>query len=83
VRIDLKSYGSEQELYVDGILVLAGEEMVAHEALEAISDVSKDVEFLAIDPGAGGTMQPFDDRFLVKGSSGSAGGGQRKGSTGG
>ena len=52
MRIDLKSYGSEQELYVDGILVLAGEEMGAHEALEAISDVSKDVEFLAIDPEA-------------------------------
>ena len=58
MRIDLKSYGSEQELYVDGILVLAGEEMGAHEALEAISDVSKDVELLAIDPGAGAPCSP-------------------------
>ena len=51
--------------------------------LEAISDVSKHVEFLAIDLGAGGTMQLFDDRFLVKGSSGSAGGDTGRGSTGG
>ena len=64
-------------------MVLASEEMDAHEALEAISEDSKDMEFLAIDLGAGGTMQLLDDRFLVKGSSGSAGGGQRKGSTGG
>ena len=58
MRIDPKSYGSEQELYVDGILVLAGEEMGPHEALEAISDVSKDVEFLAIDSGLGAPCSP-------------------------
>ena len=78
VRIDLKSYGPEQELYVEGILVLANKkEMDAREALEAISGFSNDVQFLASDLQSGGTMRLFDDRFFVKGSGGSAGGDER------
>jgi hypothetical protein len=67
MRINLKTYGPQQELYVDGVLVLAGEEMGAQEALEAISDFSKNVEFSAIDLRPAGTIRLFDDRFFVKG----------------
>ncbi len=78
MRIHLKSYGLEQELYVEGVLVLAtNKEMDAREALEAISGFSNDVRFLASDLQSGGTMRLFDDRFFVKGSGGSAGGDER------
>lgn len=66
MRINLSNYGSVQELYVDGILALASEAMEVSEALEAISALSGDVEFLSTDLIHEGAMQMFDDRFFAK-----------------
>ena len=77
MRIDLRSYGPQQELYADGVLVLAGQELSARKALEAISTFSKQVEFLAAELRPGGTIKLFDDRFFAKGAGGSVGRGQR------
>ncbi len=67
MRVNLRSYGSEQELYVDGLLVLAAaKDMGVREALEAISESSEGVDFLAVDLSPGGTLKLFDDRFFTK-----------------
>jgi hypothetical protein len=59
VRVELKEYGIEQELYVDGILVLAGEGMGAREALEAIGEFSSGMEPTASEHVPEGTMSLF------------------------
>ncbi len=66
MRVNLRSYGSGHELYVDGVLVLAGRDMDVREALEAMSDFCEGVDFLAVDLSPGGTSKLFDDRFFVK-----------------
>lgn len=66
MRINLRSYGSMRELHVNGILALVSEEMEVREALEAISDLRGDVDFLAADLRPEGAMQLFDDRFLAR-----------------
>ncbi len=66
MRVNLRSYGSGQELYVDGVLVLAAGDMGVREALEAISDFSEDVDFLPVDLSPGGTAKLFDDRFFTR-----------------
>ncbi len=66
MRVDLRSYGSGHELYVDGVLVLAGRDMGAREALEAIGDFCEGVDFLAVDLSPGETPKLFDDRFFTK-----------------
>lgn len=70
MRVDLRSYGSGHELYVDGVLVLASRDMEVREALEAISDFCEDLDFLAVDLSPGGTSKLFDDRFFVKSTGG-------------
>ncbi len=70
MRVDLRSYGSEHELYVDGVLVLAGRDMGVRETLEAMSDFCEGVDFLAVDLSPGGTSRLFDDRFFVKSTGG-------------
>ncbi len=78
MRVDLRSYGSgQEELYVDGVLVLAGRDMGAREALEAIGDFCEGVDFLAVDLSPGGTPKLFDDRFFTKSTGGLVGRGKR------
>ncbi len=66
MRVNLRSYGSGHELYVDGVLVLASRDMGVREALEAMSDFCEGVDFLAVDLSPGGNPKLFDDRFFVK-----------------
>ncbi len=70
MRVNLRSYGSGHELYVDGVLVLAGRDMGVREALQAMSDFCEGVDFLAVDLSPGGTSRLFDDRFFTKSTGG-------------
>ncbi len=77
MRVNLRSYGSGHELYVDGTLVLASRNMEVREALEAIGDFCEGVDFLAVDLSPGGSPKLFDDRFFTKSTGGLANMGKR------
>jgi hypothetical protein len=62
MKVELRDYGTQQELYVDGLLVLVGEALGAREALEAVSGSSRGVDFWACGYDPAGTTSLFGER---------------------
>ncbi|MEW6637076.1 MAG: hypothetical protein AB1425_09735 [Actinomycetota bacterium] len=60
--MELRDYGTKQELYVDGVFVLEKEGMDAREALEAVSEFSRELEFWPSELDPAGTASLFDGR---------------------
>jgi hypothetical protein len=62
MKVEPRDYGTQQELHVDGLLVLAGEALGAREALEAVSGCSRGMDFWACGYEPAGTSSLLGER---------------------
>jgi len=73
IKVELRDYGGRQELHVDGLCVLAGDEIGAREALEAVSELLPGgMEFMAGSYSTRGMVSLFEDARLPVTPSGAA-----------